>query len=80
MSRYRRRFHGVSCFSLLLLAGCVPSARAQVSRDDVWFAALASQMVQTTYQQLGWDMKPIMPLLAEASKGAADPVTACRPR
>ena len=78
MSRNRRRFLGVRCFSFLLLAGCVPAVRAQVSREDAGFAAVASQMVQMTYQQLGGDMEPIMPLLAEASKAATDPVTAYR--
>lgn len=78
MSKEGRRLFAVSSFSFLLLAGCVPAARAQVTPDDVWFARVASQMVQMTYQQLGGDMKPVMPLLTEASKAEADPVAAYR--
>jgi poly(3-hydroxybutyrate) depolymerase len=78
MRKDKARSVGLRFFSFLLLSACVPAACAQVSRDDVFFAAMASQTMQATYQPPGGDMKPVLSLIDQANKATADPVAAYR--
>lgn len=52
---------------LLLLSAATALVRAQVTPMDVVFAGLSARTAQLAYQQRGGDMKPIAPLMAEAS-------------
>ncbi|HSB08524.1 MAG TPA: hypothetical protein VLM38_03355 [Blastocatellia bacterium] len=68
---------GLSTLSLLV---CAASARAQqITPSDLLFLRLSTATNQMAYEQGGGDIKPIAPLIAEASKAAAtDPLKAYR--
>jgi poly(3-hydroxybutyrate) depolymerase len=61
---------------LLLLAASAAAVSAQVTPMDVVFAGLSARTTQLAYTQHGGDMKPIAPLMAEASN--ADKTVAYR--
>src|SRR5262245_33615460 len=50
-----------------LLVAAAAALHAQVTPMDVTFAGLSARTAQLAYQQRGGDMKPVAPLMAEAS-------------
>lgn len=64
---------------LLLLAAAAPGGAQQITASDLLFFRLSTATNQMAYEQGGGDMKPIAPLIAEASKAASsDPLKAYR--
>ena len=66
-------------FSVLIVLACAAPARAQLTANDLVFAGLRARSRQMPYEQGGGDLKPIAPLMTEASKNATtDPLKAYR--